>query len=440
MEEVLAMWGGFPEPSMAEDCLVLNVWAPAEAREPLPVLVFLHGGGHGIGSGSWPAYDGSRLAAHSDVVVVTLNHRLGLLGYLYLAELGGDRFATSGINGILDIVEALRWLQGNIAEVGGDPQRVLVYGQSGGGAKVATLLAMPSSYGLYHAAGIMSAPVGSLQSTDEATDMAGRVLSNLGIKDTDIDALFDVPAERLVEAHNAVGNALSSFRPVRDGSWAIDDPLAVVSDGRAPDVPLLIGTTRDEFATMSPAVLVPSHPDDEWVREQVRPFLGDNTEAIVAAYRANRPTHSPRALQVAIATDALFWIGSVRFAEARAGIGGAPVWMYRFDWETPAQGYTGMAPHGSDIPFFFDNAHLAKVTEMGPGREQIAVETSSALVSLAGTGSPNRGGAPEWPPYDAVKRSTMCFGIPSKVVEDPAGDARMVFEHNPAAELDRALG
>ena len=147
MRDMLAMWGGGPEPSMSEDCLVLNVWAPAEVSQPVPVVVYLHGGGHSIGSGSWAAYDGWRLASRGDVVVVTVNHRLGLLAYCYLAELLGPEFATSGINGILDIVEALRWVRANIGLVGGDPGRVFVCGQSGGGAKVAALLATPRRTG-----------------------------------------------------------------------------------------------------------------------------------------------------------------------------------------------------------------------------------------------------------------------------------------------------
>lgn len=428
MEETLAVWGGCPEPSMSEDCLVLNVWAPAQVTEPVPVLVFLHGGGHGIGSGSWPAYDGSRLARRGDVVAVTLNHRLGLLGYLYLAELAGPQFGSSGINGILDIAEALRWVRANIAGVGGDPDRVLVYGQSGGGAKAATLLAVPSSYGLYHAAGIMSCPAMALQSPAEATATAERLLAHLGMKAPDVDELLVLPADRLVEADLAMGNPLSSFRPVLDGTWAVTQPAAAVVDGPAANVPLLIGTTRDEFKTMSPDALVPSNPDDAWVVEQVRAFLGDNTEEVVAAYRASRPDISSRALQIAISTDVFCWIGSIRFAEIRSTSGGAPVWMYRFDWKTSADGFAGTAPHGVDTAFFFDNTDAARVTQQGPGRDRLAAQTSAALVSLAGRGSPHHEGLPQWPPYEVGRRATMLFDVESRVVGDPAADAREILQ------------
>ena len=243
IRDMLAMWGGGPEPSMSEDCLVLNVWAPAEVSQPVPVVVYLHGGGHSIGSGSWAAYDGWRLASRGDVVVVTVNHRLGLLAYCYLAELLGPEFATSGINGILDIVEALRWVRANIGLVGGDPGRVFVCGQSGGGAKVAALLATPTSYGLYHGVGIMSAPNPQLVPTETAASTTEQLLGRLGITTADAEQLLTIPAERLVEAQQAVGNPLSSFAPVVDGTWAVAQPLDAVAGGRAPDVPLFIGTT-----------------------------------------------------------------------------------------------------------------------------------------------------------------------------------------------------
>ena len=428
MQDMLAMWGGGPEPSMSEDCLVLNVWAPAEVAEPLPVLVYLHGGGHSIGSGSWAAYDGCRLATRGDAVVVTVNHRLGLLAYCYLADLLGPDFATSGINGILDVVEALRWVRGNIERVGGDPDRVLVYGQSGGGAKVAALLVTPSSYGLYRTACIMSAPRPRLLSPAEATATTEQLLAHLGIAPADAGKLLGMPAERLVDAQQAVGNPLSAFAPVADGTWAVEQPLDAVATGRAPNVPLLIGTTRDEHATFSPAMLVPQDADDAWVTGQVRPFVGEDAERVVAAYRAMRPGASPRRLQLAIATDAFARMGSIRFAEARVAAGGAPVWMYRFDWETPANGYEGTAPHGSDTTFFFDNIERAGVSVQGP--PELARQVSSSLVALAANGSPECDGLPAWPAYDCDRRATMLFDVESRVVDDPDGDARRVWEED----------
>ncbi|HEY7106204.1 MAG TPA: carboxylesterase family protein [Acidimicrobiia bacterium] len=420
--DMLQVWGGINEPSMSEDCLVLNVWAPAEVRAPLPVLVYLHGGGHSVGSGSWPAYDGHRLAARGDVVVVTVNHRLGVLAYCYLAELMGADFATSGVNGILDIVESLRWVRDNIAGVDGDPGRVLVAGQSGGGGKVGALLAVPSAEGLFHTACIMSAGNPTLQSPADATQAASRLLDHLGIAARDAEQLLAVAPERLVEAQQAIGGPLGPFAPVLDGTWAVAQPADAVASGRAPDVPILIGTTRDEQASFVAMMPIPDDADDAWVVERARLTLGDDAERVVAAYRAARPLASARELHIALATDAGARMGSIRFAEAKAAAGGAPVWMYRFDWETPAEGYAGTAPHGVDTTFFFDQLDAATVTADGP--HALAAHASSALVSFAATGSPEYDGGPAWPPYDLDRRATMLFDTESRAVDDPDHDAR----------------
>jgi para-nitrobenzyl esterase len=420
--DMLKMWGGANEPSMGEDCLVLNVWAPAEAREPLPVLVYLHGGGHSVGSGSWPAYDGTRLAARGDSVVVTVNHRLGVLAYCYLAELAGPEFATSGINGILDIAESLRWVRDNIAGVSGDPGRVLVAGQSGGGGKVGALLAVPSAAGLFHTACIMSAGNPTLQSPGDATEAASRLLDHLGIRAGDAEQLLTVAPERLVEAQQAIGGPLGPFAPVLDGTWAVAQPADAVASGRAPDVPIMIGTTRDEQASFVAMMPIPEDADDAWVVERARLTLGDDAERVVAAYRGARPDASARELHIALATDAGARIGSIRFAEAKAAAGGAPVWMYRFDWETSAEGYAGTAPHGVDTTFFFDQLDAATVTAAGP--EALADHASSALVSFAATGSPEYDGGPGWPAYDLDRRATMLFDTESRAVDDPDRAAR----------------
>ena len=194
----------------------------------------------------------------------------------------------------------------------------------------------------------------------------------------------------------------------------------------APDVPLLIGTTRDEHATFSPAAFVPADADDAWVVDQVRLFVGDDVEQVVSGYRANRPAASARELQLAIATDAFVRMSSIRMAEARDTAGGAPVWMYRFDWETPAEGYEGTAPHGVDTPFFFDNLSRATVSAQGP--ERLAAWVSSSLVSFAAGGSPQHDGLPIWSPYDRSTRATMLFDVESRVVDDPDADARHIWE------------
>jgi para-nitrobenzyl esterase len=425
--ETLKIFGGFAEPSMGEDCLVLNVWTPGTTSSDRPVLVYFHGGGHTSGSGSWPAYDGAALARRYDAVVVTVNHRLGLLGYLDLGELGGGEYPTSGANGVLDLVASLEWVRDNIAHFGGDPSRVLAYGESGGGWKTSTLLAMPSARDLFQRACLMSGAGIRCQTTDEATAIAERTLGFLGLDRSQLSSLADIPAARLLEAQNAAG--VPGFQPVLDGTHIVGHPLDLLRAGTTPDVPLLIGTTRDEFRTFAMAMPQPADgADDAWLADQLRHTVGAAATALVAGYRTSRPGASVFDLQVAINTDHHMRIPSIRMAEAASGPGRAPVFMYRFDWETPALGGMLKAGHGVDYPFFFDNLESATVTSEGPGREALASQMSGAVTAFAATGDPGHDLLPAWPPYDGNRRATMRFGLDSLVVDDPDGDERGLWD------------
>jgi para-nitrobenzyl esterase len=425
--ETLKTFGGFAEPSMGEDCLVLNVWSQGTTSPDRPVLVWFHGGGHTSGSGSWPAYDGASLARRYDAVVVTVNHRLGLLGFLYLAEIGGAEYADSGASSILDLVASLGWVRDNIAGFGGDPGNVLAYGESGGGWKTSTLLAMPTAAGLFHRASLMSGAGTRSQEPGVATATAEKTLAHLGIDAKDLGALADVPVARLLDAQNAAG--VPGFQPVLDGRNIIGHPLELLRAGTTPDVPLLIGTTRDEFRTFFMAMPQPAaDADDAWLAGQLQPLLRDRAEAVVAGYRAGRPDETVTDLMVAINTDNHMRVPSIRMAEAAAAQGRSPVFMYRFDWESPALGGALKAGHGVDYPFFFDNLDAATVTSEGPGRERLAGQMSGALAAFAATGDPNHAGLPTWPAYDRETRPTMLFDVESKVVDDPAGDERRLWD------------
>lgn len=429
---MMGTFGGMLEPSLGEDCLVLNVWTPDTQPSPAgrPVLVYFHGGGHTSGSGSWPAYDGAALARQGDAVVVTVNHRLGLLGYLYLAELGGDRYATSGVNGILDLVAALAWVRDNIAGFGGDPGSVLAYGESGGGWKTSALLAMPSARGLYRTACLMSGHGSRCTSTEEATALAERTLSFLGLDASRIAELYDVPVERLLEAQTAAG--VVGFAPVADGAHIAGNPLDLLGSDQGPDVPLLIGTTRDEFLTFALQLPQPEQPaDDAWLVGHLAGIAGDAADKLVAGYRAERPEASTRDLEMAIMTDQHMRIGSIRMAEAAATTGAAGTYMYRFDWESPALGGILKAGHGVDYPFFFDNLDTAIVTSEGPGRAELAAQMTGALLAFARTGDPNHDGLPEWPRYDAERRATMVFDQDCHVLDDPDGAERALWTDLP---------
>jgi para-nitrobenzyl esterase len=413
---------------MGEDCLVLNVWTPGTTPPGRPVLVWIHGGGYTTGSGSWPAYDGAALARRHDAVVVTVNHRLGLLGHLYLAELGGEEYASSGANGILDLVAALEWVRDNIAGFGGDPGDVLAFGESGGGWKTSTLLAMPSATGLFQRASLMSGAGVRAQERSAATAIAERTLAFLDLDRRDLAKLADVPAARLVEAQGAAG--VPGLQPVLDGTHVVGHPLDLLRSGATPDVPLLIGTTRDEFRTF--ALGLPAPPEDagdSWLADQLGGGLGpDAAGRLVTGYRAAHPGAGVADLRVAIDTDRHMRIPSIRMAEAAASSGRSPVFMYRFDWETPALGGVLGAGHGVDYPFFFANLDAATVSSEGPGRDRLADQMSAALASFAAGGDPNHDGLPAWPAYDAERRATMLFDVESAVVDDPAGDERRLWD------------
>jgi para-nitrobenzyl esterase len=423
----LKMFGGCAEPSMGEDCLVLNIWAPAGAAADHPIMVYLHGGGHVVGSGSWPAYDGAALARRSDAIVVTVNHRLGLLGYLYLGELVGPEYASSGANGILDIVLALQWVRDNATALGGDPSRLLVYGESGGGAKTAALLATPSARGLFSAASLMSGAGLRCQSRDEATALAEKTLTHLGLRPSQIGELLAMAPERLIEVQTALGGMRSGFQPVLDGSYLANDPVDAVGGGQASGVPLLIGTCRDEYRTFSAGLPVPDDADEEWLLGRIAGFVGDSSNHMVAGYRATRPTADARDLEVAIVTDAIMRIPSIRLAEARVAAGGAPVFMYRFDWESVAMEGALKAGHGVDYPFFFHNLDTALCTSAGPGRERLADQMTASLGAFVRTGDPNNESLPAWPSYDMDGRATMLFDVESRVEEDPNGKERQLW-------------
>ncbi|CAB4363686.1 unannotated protein [freshwater metagenome] len=433
--DLMVVFGGMAEPSVGDNCLVLNVWTPSTAGADRPVLVYFHGGGFTSGSGSWPAYDGAAVAARGDAVVVTVNHRLGLLGHLYLAEIGGEEYAASGATSILDLVAALEWVRDNIAAFGGDASHVLAYGESGGGWKTSTMLAMPSAHGLFQSASLMSGSSLRCETAAGGTALAEATLDALGLTSKQISKLHDMPGERLMEAQQKVGMGMTGigtgrgYAPVLDGTHITQDPVDAVRSGSAPDVPMMIGTCRDEFKTFAMAMPAPEgEPDDAWLLELLRAPLGGRAEEVIAGYRRTRPKANPRDLQLAISTDFHMRIPSVRMAEACAASGSAPVFMYRFDWESPAFGGLIGAGHGVDYPFFFHNLAAATVTSEGPGRERLTAEMSGAVVALARNGNPSHAGLVPWDTYDASRRATMLFAEKSAMDDDPHGDERALWD------------
>lgn len=428
--------GWSPEDSEDEDCLALNVWTPAAAEgRRRPVMVWIHGGGYAIGSGSWPLYNGANLARRGDVVVVTVNHRLGVLGYLHLGELAGPDYAASGNAGNFDLVASLEWVRDNIENFGGDPGNVTIFGESGGGAKVSALLAMPSARGLFHRAAVQSGPGLRVQKPDDAAEATGKLLAELGIahNGSALEELQAVPVDRLVAAQIAVSprpgaggrGIMGGFAPVLDGTVLPEQPGKSLALGRAADIPVLVGCNRDE-ATLrlatDPILNDPSLLDEDGLRERLTVF-GDRAEQLLAGYRAARPDASPLDLLIAIQSDSFMRDNTIRFAEEKVGGGGEPVFVYLFCWAAGPM----RSSHGFEIAFVFDNVQ-PPIMQSSPRRTELASRMSDAWIAFARTGDPNHEGLPDWPAYSVEKRPTMIFDTGTCAVEDdPFGAERALW-------------
>jgi para-nitrobenzyl esterase len=417
---------GMEEGNEGEDCLVLNLWtADASPARKRPVMVWLHGGGFAIGSAGDPQYDGAALVRRGDVVVVGVNHRLNAFGYLYLGDLD-PAFADSGNAGQLDLIAALQWVRDNVAQFGGDPGNVTLFGESGGGAKVSTLLATPAARGLFHRAIIQSGPSLTGVPRDTAAAHAERTLANLGLGKGDLARLQQVPAPALIaaaakaqiQAGRAGGRLLA---PVVDGRSLPRDPYTPDAPPSAAGVPVMIGSTRDEAALFMVADPQFGKLDEAQVRARARGMAGDKGDALIDAIRAARPDYTPFYWLPALATAQGTWIHSIHLAERQAATGAA-VYMYRLDWTAPFDGGVLKSPHGLDTPLVFDNAESRPlINGTGPEPRRLAAAMSTAWIAFA------RGQAP-WPAYDPARRETMIFDVRSHVVADPDQKVRQLLE------------
>ncbi len=418
------------QPPTSEDCLFLNVWTPGADDARRPVMVWLHGGGFGAGSGGAAMYDGAALAKRGDVVIVTVNHRLNVFGYLHLAELGGH--PSSGQAGMLDIVAALEWLRDNIAAFGGDPGNVTIFGESGGGAKVSMLLAMPAAKGLFHKAIIQSGPGVRAMTAERATASARALLAALSIEPGDLAGLSSLPVEAIHAAAASLAGKdtlMSAFSPCVDGVALPRHPFEPDAPATAAAVPVMIGTNKDEttlFEFTDPKFGELTEAD---LAKRAKAAAGDKAEALVAALREIYPDYSPTYLASAARTATMFWIDSVNLAQRKSAQGGAPAYMYQLAWETPAARGRLKCPHALEIPLVFDNVEAAR-SFVGRGDEpqKMAELMAPAWLAFARTGDPNTPALPAWPAYDAKDRATMIFDLECKVVSDPMAAARKVLQ------------
>jgi len=420
----------FPTPSELkidnEDCLFLNIWTPATGdNKSRPVMVWFHGGGFAYGSGAWPIYHGENLSQRGDVVVVTVNHRLNVFGYLYLAELLGTEYESSGNAGMLDLVLSLEWIRDNITAFGGNPGNVTIMGESGGGMKVSLLMAMPKAKGLFHKAIIQSGPGLTAIPADIATKNAKVVLTHLGINDPkkDLTRLLSVTAEELLAAAGNTGEM--GFEPVVDGKILPRNPFVPEAPEISADIPVLIGFNKDEMTIFQIT--------EPWFGSLTEEQLQKQTAAIpkgaelIEAFRKIHPDYSPTYLFTAISSTWATY-DSYELADRKAAQKKAPVFMYELAWETPINNGLLRTPHTLEIAFMFDNVDKS-LPLVGSGTEpqQLANQMSSAWIAFAKTGNPNTKEIPRWPTYDTTDRATMVFNLESKVINDPYSTIRAIL-------------
>ena len=424
---------------VSEDCLTLNLWTPGLDASKRPVMVWFHGGAFSYGSANSPRTAGANLAHRGDVVVVTVNHRLNILGFLDLTALGGEEFAHSANAGLLDLVAALEWVRDNIAKFGGDPGNVTIFGQSGGGGKVSALLAMPAAKGLFQRAIVMSGAGIRMAEHDRATKLAEAVLGEVGLKAYQLEKLQTVPFERLIAAIEPAQKKLApvgfrlldryGFGPVVEGHDLPRHPFDPTATDLSDDVPIMVGGTSDEnalFLAPDDAVWNRTLSEDE-LKTRVAKIADGNTDAVLALYRQMHPGMTPAELLIEITTDSNFWVRSVLLAERKAAKGKAPVYMYSFNWRTPVLGGKLMSPHAIDVAFVFDTVDVGGITGYAPAAAAIAGVESLTWATFARAGTPDNKAIPHWPAYTAAERATMMIDSEWRVEDDPQHAARLLW-------------
>jgi para-nitrobenzyl esterase len=439
-EQFLYFWDdGFP----GEDMLRVNVWTPGlDDGKKRPVLVWIHGGGYASGSSQeLRPYDGERLARLHDVVLVSMNHRLNVFGFLDLSQIGGEKYAQSGNASMLDLVQALEWVRDNIAAFGGDAGNVTIFGQSGGGGKVTTLMAMPAAKGLFHKAAALSGSFIAASDRESSKRLAEAVMKQLGLGPSQVAQLHTVSVEALLDAGQAAQQKVVPFRfpapgtppvinlgwqPAIDGVVLPENPFEKAAPALSARIPFLVGNTFHEFAT---GIDKPHAHQTTWeqLTAQLMPQIGARTAPAIDAYRKVFPSAAPFEIGGLIGAD-LFRRGTILQTERKAAQNGAAVYAYWFGWKTPVLDGRPLAFHCQDLAFWFDNVDLCvQATGGGNDARRLASQMSGALVAFARAGDPNHEGIPKWAPFTDGARAMMIWDSTSEVKLDPDRAARQAL-------------
>lgn len=433
---------GIFEPAYSEDCLVLNIWTPACDGKKRPVMFYNHGGGYTTGSGGARGQDGGNLASRNDVVVVETNHRLGLLGYLYLGEILGPEYLAN--QGMLDILNALQWVRTNIAAFGGDPDNVMIWGESGGAAKTAFLYGMPQAAPYFNKASIESG--GPTRTTrGQALELAEKTVRSLGLTKANARNIHELSTEQLLAAQvaNGGGTAGGSYGAFIDGEILPEALFAKAAPALSAGKPLIVGTCQDEtafFYNREPAVFSMTAAQ---MRARLLPQLGKETDTWIAAYQKARPKAIPTDLYIAITTTRMFRASSVNMMEKKAQQGTAPIYAYMLTYQNtspiPDAGHIIGAAHASDIRTKFDNPDIIDPPkgqerfevfggDRSEARRQASRNMSRMWAAFARTGKPGTEGQPDWPAFTMAGRETMMIDATCRVVNDPEQQERLFWQ------------
>jgi para-nitrobenzyl esterase len=414
----------------SEDCLVMNIWSRGlNEGQRRPVMFWCHGGGFRSLSGSSPGYDGTNLCLRGDVVVVTINHRLNCFGFTHFADLGGEDYKHSGNVGMLDIVHALTWVKNNVEQFGGDPNRVMIFGESGGGRKVATLLAMPAAKGLFHSAVIESGATLRVAEPEQATPLAESFIKQLGLSKNNFNKIHELPLDNLLKAYHATSSETlgTGYQPVMEGEILPYHPFYPVASPVSPDVPVMVGANRTEMTYF--AGEEDFNLNEAQMRERVEQLVGQaNAQSVISIYRKANPDAKPSEIYFLIFSDHRYVMASITIAERRAALQKAPVYLYYLTWQSPARDGRLMSPHSLDIPFMFDNTRTNPLTQGSDTAIALADKVSETLIAFARTGNPNASKLPTWTPYEKNRRATMVLNNSSKVVDDPLREQREIMQ------------